>query len=551
MLSFPVSGIRGRESVFYSRRIGRAPQGYPSSAQYSQIPENTTILGAFKLTGKTARGWSIGLMEALTGREQARLISWDERRTEETVEPLTNYFLARAEKEFRNGRSAVGMIFTAVNRRIEEENVDFLRKAAYTGGFNFRHRWSKDTYEVSGLFVGSHVSGSKEAILRTQKEPAHYFQRPDAPHLEFDPDRTSLSGFSSSLTLGKIGGGHWRWSIDNMVRSHGFEVNDMGYLRYADWVSQRIQVSYLEFKPGKIFRDYDINFSISNDWDYSLTHLDTRENLRFQFRFLNYWNVNLNVSRESEHLKIDYLRGGPAIITPVTWRFGGSLKTDPRKDFVFDLTGNIQVSDDGAKLYRLSSEFNIRPFSNLLLSLKPSFINGFQRLQYVTRIDSEDQAHYILSRIDQATVSLTLRVNYTITPNLSLQLYAEPFLSAGDYSEFKEVIEPRAKVYSDRWHIFKSQEISLQNGSYHLLLPWTEGKEITFSDPDFNFRQFRLNLVMRWEYMPGSILFLVWSNGINDYAKLGTLSFSDDLQSLFSSASNNVFLIKISHWFNI
>jgi hypothetical protein len=537
--------------MFYSRRIGRAPQGYPSPAQYSQIPENTTILGAFKLTGKTAQGWSIGLMEALTGREQASLISWEGRRIEETVEPLTNYFLGRAEKEFRNGRSAVGMIFTAVNRRIEDESLDFLHKAAYTGGLNFRHRWSQDTYEVSGQFVGSHVLGSKEAMIRAQKAPARYYQRPDAPHLGFDPNRTSLSGFSSSFALGKIGGGHWRWSIEGMVRSPGFEVNDMGYLRWADWVNQRIQVSYLEFKPGKIFRDYDISFSISNDWDYALTHLDIRENLSFKFRFLNYWNVNLNISRESEHLKIDILRGGPAIITPVTWRSGGSLRTDPRKNFVFDLAGNIQVSDDGAKSYRLSSEFNIRPFSNLLLSLLPSFSNGFQRLQYVTKIVSEDQAHYILSRIDQTTVSLTLRVNYTIAPNLSLQLYTQPFVSAGDYSEFKEVIEPRAKLYSDRWHIFKSQEISLQNGSYHLFLPWTLGKEITFNNPDFNFRQFRLNLVLRWEYLPGSILFLVWSNGIDDNARLGTLSFRDDLQSLFSAASNNVFLLKISYWFNI
>ncbi|MCK4786768.1 MAG: AMIN domain-containing protein [Desulfobacteraceae bacterium] len=551
ILSFPVGGISGRESLFYSRRIGRAPQGDPSSAQYSHIPENTTILGAFKLTGKTAQGWSIGLMEALTGREQASLISWEGERKEETVEPLTNYFLGRAEKEFRNGRSAVGMIFTAVHRRIEEESLNFLRKAAYTGGFSFRHRWAKDTYEVSGLFVGSHILGSKEAILQAQQSSTRYYQRPDAPHLELDPDRTSLSGFSTSFSLSKIGGGHWRWSISGMARSPGFEVNDMGYLRYADWISQHIQVSYKEFKPGKIFRDYDISFSLSNDWDYSFTHLDHRERLRFDFRFLNYWSVNLDLSRESEHLKIDHLRGGPAVITPVTWRFGGSFRTDSRKDFFFNVRGNVTASEDGARSYRLSSEFNIRPFSNLHISFSPSFNDGFQRLQYVTELSSEDQDHYILSRIDQTTVSLTLRINYTLAPNLSLQLYSQPFVSAGHYSEFKEVIQPRAKDYADRWHILESNEISLQNGYYHLFLLWTEGKEIFFDDPDFNFRQFRLNLVIRWEYLPGSILFLVWSNGIHNYANVGTLSLRNDLQSLFSSASDNVFLLKISYWFNI
>ncbi|MCK4429844.1 MAG: AMIN domain-containing protein [Candidatus Aminicenantes bacterium] len=551
MLRFPLGGIHGRESLFYSRRIGRAPQGYPSSAQYALIPENTTILGAFKLTGKTAQGWSICLMEALTGREQAKVISWEGERTEEAVEPLTNYFLGRTEKEFRDGRSAIGIIFTAVNRRIEEESLNFLRKAAYTGGFGFRHRWAKDTYEVSGLFIGSHIFGSKEAIIRAQQSSARYFQRPDAPHLELDPDRTSLSGFSSSFTLSKIGGGHWRWLISGMVRSPGFETNDMGYLRYADWINQLISVSYKEFKPGKIFRDYDITFSLWNDWDYSFTHLDLRESLRFNFRFLNYWNGSLDLSCESEHLKIDYLRGGPAVITPVTWRFGGSLGTDSRKDFFFSVSGNVTVSEDGARSYRLSSEFNLRPFSNLHLSISPSFNDGYQRLQYVTEITVDDQTHYILSSIDQTTVSLTVRVNYTLTPNLSLQLYSQPFVSAGHYSEFKEVVQPRAENYDDRWHILEGQEISIQNGYYHLFLPWTEGKEITFSNPDFNFRQFRLNFVMRWEYLPGSILFLVWSNGINDYAHVGSLSLGDDLKSLFTSASNNVFLLKISCWFNI
>jgi len=551
MMSFPFGIRMGRESLFYSRRVGRAPQGDPSSAQYSQIPENTTILGAFKLTGKTAQGWSIGLMEALTGKEKASVITWEDEKTKEAVEPLTNYFLGRIEKEFRDGRSALGLIFTALNRRIEQESLNFLRKAAYTGGFSFRHRWAKDTYEVSGLFVGSHILGSKEAILQAQQSSARYFQRPDALHLEVDPDRTSLSGYSSSFTLSKIGGGHWRWSIAGMVRSPGFAVNDMGYLRYADWINQLIQVSYREYKPGKIFRNYNISFSLTNDWDFSLTHLDMRASLRFHFRFLNYWSVNLDLSRESEHLKIDYLRGGPAVITPVTWRFGGSFSTDSRKDFFFNVSGNVTASEDGAKSYSLSSRFNLRPFSNLHLSFSPSFNDGYRRLQYVTKLSSDDQDHYILSRIDQTTVSLTLRINYTLTPNLSLQLYSQPYVSAGHYSEFKEVVQPRAKFYADRWDILGGNEISLQNGYYHLFRPWTEGKEVTFEDPDFNFRQFRLNLVIRWEYLPGSILFLVWSTGINDYAKVGSLSLGDDLQSLFSSASNNVFLLKISYWFNI
>jgi len=269
---------------------------------------------------------------------------------------------------------------------LDEEYLNFLRKAAYAGGFDFRHRWANDTYEVSGDFIWSHILGSRESILLAQQSSARYFQRPDATHIEVDPTRTSLSGFSSSFSLSKIGGGHWRWSMAGLVRSPGFEVNDMGYLMYADW-------------------------------------------------------------------------------------------------------------------------------------------------------------------INQTTTSLTLRMNCTLAPNLSLQLYSQPYVSGGKYGEFKEVVHPRAKNYRDRCHIFRGQEISFQDGYYHLFLKEPKAEEFTFENP--NFRQFRLNLVIRWEYLPGSILFLVWSSGINDNVSDGTFSLKNDLQCLFRRASNNVFLLKISYWFNI
>jgi len=208
MLSFSLGSERERESLFYSRRIGRAPQGSPSDAEYSNMPENTTILSAFKLTGKTAGGWSIGVMEALTSKEMGSFITWDGNEARQTVEPMTNYFLGRAEKEFREGRSAFGFMFTAVNRKIDDADLNFLRSAAYSGGFNIRHRWAQDKYEASGYFLGSHIRGSEESILNAQESSARYYQRPDAEHLELDPTRTYLSGTASNFSLSKIGGGH-------------------------------------------------------------------------------------------------------------------------------------------------------------------------------------------------------------------------------------------------------------------------------------------------------------------------------------------------------
>lgn len=551
MLSFSLGSERERESLFYSRRVGRPPQGSPSDVEYSDIPENTTILGAFKLTGKTAGGWSIGVMEALTSKEMGRVITWDGGEARETVEPLTNYFLGRAEKEFREGRSALGFMFTAVNRKIDDANLNFLRRAAYSGGFNIRHRWAQDKYEFSGYFLGSHIRGSEEAILNAQESSGRYYQRPDAEHLELDPTRTSLSGTASNLSLGKIGGGHWRWNLGVQTRSPGFEINDMGYMRDVDEISQHIWLSYREYTPGKIFREYDISFTFWNNWDFAPTHTGQGMSLRSDFEFLNYWNVNFDLNRTQEHLSTRQLRGGPAVLMPGNWRIGGSLRTDSRKNFYFNFRGNYSISDNNATSYSLSAELNFRPSDRIDISLSPRIRDGFRRLQYLQEETIDDQTHYILSRIDQTTVSFTLRVNYTLTPNLSIQLYCQPYVSAGKYSEFKEVILPRAENYDDRWHIFSGSEISLQDGYYHLLIPGSGGEEITFENPDFNFRQFRSNLVLRWEYLPGSILYLVWTNGINDTSSDGYLSLGNDIRSLFNADSKNAFMIKLSYWFNL
>ena len=551
MLDFRLGSGHERDSLFYSRRIGRQPQGDPTDAEYYQRPENTTILGAAKLTGKTSTGWSIGLMEALTGAEQAQVITTAGQKLRQNVEPLTNYFLGKIEKEFRNGRSAVGMIFTAVNRNIQEENLEFLRKAAYSGGMSVRHRWAQDTYEVTGSILGSQIRGSEEAMEIAQTSSTRYFQRPDATHLELDPVRTSLSGYAGLFSFSKIGGEHWRWSIGGKALSPGFEVNDIGYLREVDSITQHNWLSYREYKPGKIFREYDISYTLWNSWDYSSTHEGMGMDLRTNFKFLNYWNINLNINRTQNNRSSSTLRGGPAVLMPGNWRINSNFRTDSRKALHLNLRSNISIADNGAKSYSLSSGFNLRPSDRISLSLSPNFNDGFRNLQYVTSNSSDDQTHYILSRIDQTTLSMTIRLSYTLTPNLTLQLYTQPYISAGDYSEFKEVVDPMAKNYEDRWHVFTPQELSLAEDEYSLHPLSEPGQEFSFSNPDFNFRQFRLNMVLRWEYLPGSTLYLVWTNGMNSQTDFGGLSLRDDLHDLFSAPPNNIFLLKFSYWFSL
>jgi hypothetical protein len=551
MLSFSLGSGYEPDSLFYSRRIGRSPRGYPTNAKYYHKPDFTTIIGAFKLTGKTAQGWSIGIMEAVTSSENASVIEWDGERTKQKVEPLANYFLGRAEKEFRNGRSFFGFIFTAVNRNIQEDHLDFMRKAAYSGGASFRHRWASDTLEISGYFLQSHIRGSEEAILSAQESSARYYQRSDAAHLELDPTRTSLSGFAGKFVFGKIGGGHWRWSLGIRGSSPGFEVNDMGYMKDADEIVPYIWLGYYEYKPGKIFRDYNFSLTLWDSYDFAPTRLGAGAYLTADFKFLNYWNVNLDVSRSQEYLSTSKLRGGPAVLIPGSWSLGASFLTNTQKDFHVYIRGSTSLSDNGARTYSFSGSFTVRPSERIHLSLSPGYSDALRLLQYISEENSDSQAHYILSRINQKTFSLTLRLNYTLTPNLSLQLYTQPYVSAGKYSEFKEVIEFQAEKYADRWHIFTSEELLLKNGIYNLSPISETGEMFTFGDPDFNFRQFRLNFVLRWEYLLGSTLYLVWQNGINDYAEFGNLSLRDDLKGLFSSPSDNAFMLKISYWFNI
>jgi hypothetical protein len=552
MLRFSLgSSIMERDSLFYSRRIGRRPQGYPSGAKYYSKPDFTTILGAFKLTGKTAGGWSIGIMEAVTSSENASVVTWGGEKTTQRVEPLANYFLGRADKEWRNGRSVFGFIFTAVNRNIQEERLEFMRNAAYSGGISFRHRWASDTLEMSGFLIQSYIRGSEEAILDAQESSARYYQRPDAEHLELDPARTSLSGYAGNFIIAKIGGGHWRWSLGARGFSPGFEVNDMGYMRDVDEIRPHARLAYYEYKPGKLFRDYNFSMTFWQSYDFAPTHLSTNISFRSSFSFLNFWNISVDVNRSMERLSTSQLRGGPAVLVPGSWRIGGSFRSNTQRDFHFSIRGSASLSDHGAKNYSLSGTLTARPSERLHLSLSPRYSDALRMLQYTSKEYSDSQTHYILSRINQKTVSLTLRLNYTITPNLSLQLYTQPYVSAGKYSEFKEVIEPRAEKYDDRWHIFTSEELVLKDGVYYLS-PFSEpGEVFTFGDPDFNFRQFRLNFVLRWEYLPGSTLYLVWQNGINDYADFGELSIGDDLRQLFSSPSDNAFMLKISYWFNI
>jgi hypothetical protein len=538
------------DNLFYSRRIGRYPQYYPSVSgnEYVKMPESTTILGAMKISGKTKKGLSIGILESLTSKESALIDSAGTRRRE-TVEPLTNYFVGRVQQDFNKGQTILGALFTAVNRDINSPALDFLHSAAYTAGLDFQHNWKERTWYVAGNAEFSKVKGKPVSITETQTSSARYFQRPDAKYLSVDSSLTSLSGYGGTVKFGKSSKKRLQFETSVTVRSPGLEFNDIGYMRYSDVIHQGTWVAYYMRNPFWIFNNFYLNTNYWMYWNFSGQLLSGNTNVNFNSQFKNKWRLNGQFNRQSQNISTTLLRGGPSFILPGNQSFNLNLGTDYSKKLSFFL-GNYHGSGDaGSSLsHEYYAEINYRPVNSVSISIDPDYGIQHQELQFVTTAGTTANPIYLFGKLDQKTLGITFRINYTINPELSIEYYGQPFISAGKYTRFKDITQPKAEKFGDRFHTFAPSEISYDQdlNSYSI----NDGiTGISISNPDFNFRQFRSNLVIRWEYLPGSTIYLVWSQGRTSSASNGYFSYGNDLKDLFGTTARNVFLLKFSYWF--
>jgi hypothetical protein len=538
------------DNLFYSRRIGRYPHYYPSvgNNEYVKMPESTTILGAMKVSGKTKKGLSIGILESLTSREDALIDSLGVRR-KETVEPLTNYFVGRVQQDFNKGETVIGAIVTAVNRDINTPVLDFLPTAAYTAGINFQHNWKERTWYVAGNAEFSDVRGKPAALLNTQTSSARYYQRPDASYLSVDSSLTALSGYGGTVKFGKSSKRRIQFETSVTVRSPGLEFNDIGYMRYSDVIHHGTWVAYYMRNPFFIFNNFYLNTNYWVYWNFSGKLLSTNTNTNFNSQFKNKWRINGQFNRQSENISTSLLRGGPSFIVPGNQSFNIFLSTNQSKKFSV-YGGNYEASGD-ARSFRSQEYFggvNIKPSNSISISIEPDYGIEKSELQFVGTMGTSNNPAYIFGKLDQKTLSTTFRINCTINPELSLEYYGQPFITAGDYSDYKKITQPDANIFRDRFHIFTTSEISYDpsNNIYNI----ADGvNSYTISNPDFNFRQFRSNLVIRWEYRPGSTLYLVWSQGRTSTDIDGLFSYGNDVKDLFKKTPQNIFLIKFSYWF--
>ncbi|MFD2567298.1 DUF5916 domain-containing protein [Pseudotenacibaculum haliotis] len=540
----------GQDNVFYSRRIGRNPHGRPnlSAGEFADIPLNTTILGAAKFSGKTKDGWSIGILETVTGNEYAEIDNNGQRR-KEIVEPLTNYFVTRAQKDFNDRNSFIGGIFTATNRDVKD-NFNFLHKAAYTGGIDFMHNWKNRDYFIRGNVVASHVTGDKEAILATQNSITHLFQRVDASHVEVDPNRTSLTGTGGRIETGKAGGGNWRYTGGLIWRSPELELNDVGFLRQADEIRQYLNVRYLWQVPTKTYRRVSVGVSQTSTYDFEGNYNRMQYEFNGDVNWANNWWTEVGAAHKPRIYINTFLRGGPR------WRYSEEnfffvfSGTDQSKKFSA-VVGYVdsRAKQNNFQFKKYEVRFNYQPINALSMSLSTEFEKNPNKTQYVTQRGFGNTTRYILGNIDQQTWSTTLRFNYSINPNLSIQYYGQPFISRGRYTDFNFVNNPTAKDLSERVTLYNANQIAMNNGVYDIDEDIDGNTDYSFRNPDFSFVQFRSNLVARWEYIPGSEIFLVWSQGITGLDDPRN-SLSEALENqILNQKKENTFLIKVTYRF--
>jgi hypothetical protein len=547
-------GDLGNESLFYSRRIGRPPQG-GVDGEYTTRPDHTTILGAAKVSGKTADGWSIGLLDALTGRAVGRYRD-DGVDGEVPVEPLTNYAVVRVMRDFDEGRTTLGAIATATHRSLPPTGeLDWLRRSAYTGGFDARHRFGGDVYQLRASLVGSRIAGPAQAIDRVQRSPVHNFHRPDADHLDYDPERTSLEGFAAKTELFKLQG-NWRFALVGVATSPGFEANDLGFQTNADLAVGGWWVGYQQYEQGRHLRSWYAGHNLWTGATFAGERVSLGGNVNAGFQHRTFWGGNFGINTNARELSTTLLRGGPAFLRPANQSMWASAYTDNRRPVRWSasLSASRQAGTGGRSL-GLGTGLTVRPSHNADFFMGPSLSVNRNPIQYVATRDAAGQAHWILGTVEQTTVAMTTRLNYTVSPTLSIQLYAQPFVSAGEYSRFRLVTDPRAGRFEEQTHLLTDGQISsapVDGVVRHWVDVGGDGTpDFQFDDPGFNFRQLRSNLVLRWEYRPGSALFLVWSQGRTDFERDGRFHFGDDVGAMWRAEGTNVLLIKASYWFGL
>lgn len=551
--------------LFYSRRIGREPQGFVYVSPDSvKMPGVTNILGAAKVSGRIQGDWLVGGLTAFTDQEIAKYYTGG-KEVDQMVEPATIFNVVRAQKEINDGKHGIGVMGTSAQRfldgvdllgEVNDENTlskQLAQNASTIGLDGWTFIGSNNDWGIGAWLAASKVSGSKEMIYNLQNSSRHYYQRPDADHVELDENLTSLSGYAGRLKLNKETGNVVLNAALGFI-SPGFESNDLGYQGRTDIINKHIGLGYNWTKPTENFRSFWTVLLFANNHDFSGTPIGNELAWIGQIRFNNFWSIHTDVYYNPEYTSNIALRGGPRVKVPSSiyfYRWG--FNSDSRKSTTIGPTVSYRYVDNGGFIRALDFEFDSRIRDRFTISLIPTIENKLVTDQYVTTVVDENNTamygkRYIVGELDQTTFSAELRLNYTFTPKLTLQTYIQPFISSGSYSNFKEYTRPEDYeflVYGE-----DKSRISLGEDNYYTIDP-TGGvgtDAFKIRNPNFNYKALIGTLVLRWEFSPGSSLYFVWTHNGTNFENPGDFDLGRDLGDLLSAKADDIFAIKLSYW---
>lgn len=536
-------------SLFYSRRIGRSPQGSLPSADFYEVPNGTRILGAAKISGKIGDGYDFGAISSITAREHAKL-QLNGNRSEAEIEPLTYYGIFRTQKDFNNGKQGVGIITTYANRFFKDDRLkDQLNGNSFVAGLD---GWTFLDDNKEWVFTGwaalSRIEGTENRMISIQRNSQHYFQRPDAKSYSVDSSATSLTGYAGRFYINKQKGNTFFNSALGIVNPK-FDVNDMGFQSRADIINAHVGAGYMWTEPNSFFRRAESGGAvfINTDFDYNITGTGI---YNFNWiQFANYYSLSINSGYNPETVNNRRTRGGPLTLNPASWNINFNGGTDSRKDIVFYLGG--QIYNQGASSSKsLWMEFVLKPSSNINLTISPEYYINNENAMWVSSFGDAAATEtfgrrYVFANLNQKTFVTGIRLNWTFSPELSLQMYVQPLFATGEYSNFKELA--KTKSYDFNNYGENGSTITYANGEY-TVNPASGGSQFTFANPNFNFKSLRGNAVLRWEYSAGSVVYLVWTQDRSDFENNGEFSIGKSLNRLIEAEADNIFLLKFTYW---
>jgi hypothetical protein len=538
-------------NLFYSRRIGRAPS-MSVEGDFVDAPLAATILGAAKVTGKTSNGWSIGLIEAVTARERARSTTGSAlQRT--VVEPTTNYFVARVQREFTRG--GTGFLTTSVFRDLDTASLkgELTSRALVFGGDAYYFLDAKKDWVLTGEMSGSHVRGSSTAIEQLQRASQRYYQRPDAPHVRLNQQRTSLAGYEGRVFLNR-NGGVWRVNAALWGVSPGFESNELGFHSRSDRAGAHSVLLWRKQTPDRFSRFRGWWLAKAWTWNFNREILSDLWMGCANATLTNYWQLNACGGYTNRTLNDDLTRGGPASENPQSNWANIGFSTDGRKWLSFDVNAGRDWDEHGGFTNRGELSINLKPMSTLSISTGPSVQHSIDPAQYLRTEDDVTAAatfgqRYVFGAIEQRRLTLQTRVNWVLNPNTSLQVYMQPLIAAGRYDDIKELAAPHTFAFQRYSSAGSSLSYDAGLRSYSVDPDaFGPAPSFTFDNPDFNLKSLRLNAIFRWEFRPGSTLYAVWTEQREDEEYPGDFRVRRDLSRLFAAKSDDIFLLKMTYW---